>query len=159
MQKLGWMAGVIDLKGKIITKTNKQRATPQIVLLVESKDFAIIRELSSLTGTNPEMMKEQRAPEWMRRGCREHCPDKHFHTVTTTMPSVARWTLTGAGAAIVLLNLSPYLVNAQKYIPIAYQILQDTPITGQGSTAVVSSIRRLESLGWDLPEKYETALQ
>lgn len=34
---LGWVAGLIDLKGKTLTKSNSQRATPQVVMWIETR--------------------------------------------------------------------------------------------------------------------------
>src|SRR6185503_19478151 len=100
--KLGWMAGVIDLKGRLIRKKNKTRATPQVVLIVETKEYMVVKELSSLTGTSPETMDRRPLREWMRKGCSEHCPEAHVHVGDSEyehlyMPPIARWTITGAG--------------------------------------------------------------
>ena len=163
IQKLGWVAGVLDLKGKIITKKNKTRATAQVVLVVESKDIAVIKELSSLTGTRTEIKTERRLPEWMRRPCVEHCPDQHQHVQPERpydwkMPTMGRWTATGAAAAIVLYNVLPYSL-ANLGLEVALQALVDqAALTGQGSGATISAIRRMKELGWELPEKFEKAL-
>lgn len=164
IQKLGWVAGVLDLKGRIVTKKNKQRATPQFVLMVECKDMAIIRELCSLTGTRVEAKLERRIPEFMRRPCTEHCPEKHEHVhvenrpLDWKLPAMGRWTATGAAAAIILHNVLPFSL-ANLGLEVALQSLLDqAALTGQGSGATMAAIRRMNDLGWDLPEKFEQAL-
>lgn len=159
-QKLGWLAAIIDLKGKVIFKNNKQRATRQIVLMVESKEVAIIKAIGDMTGTNPEYLTERRTPDFVRRGCIEHCPEKHIHALRleqgeTNFPPLARWTITGAGAAIILHNVAPHLVVNHDYYAIMVEILTNAPTYGQGSGAVNRTIRRLASLGWELPDKYQ----
>lgn len=166
IQKLGWVAGVLDLKGRVVTKKNRSRATPQFVLMVETKDMAVIRELCSLTGTQVESKPERKLPDWMRRPCAEHCPDKHEHVHMTSenrpydwrMPAMGRWTATGASAAIVLHNVLPYsLANLGLEVAL-HSLLEQAALTGQGSGATLKAIRRMRDLGWDLPEKFEAAL-
>lgn len=166
IQKLGWVAGVLDLKGRVVTKKNKQRATPQFVLMVETKDMAVIRELCSLTGTRVEAKAERRLPEWMRRPCAEHCPEKHEHVHANDarpydwkMPPMGRWTATGAAAAVILYNVLPFSL-ANLGLEVALQALVDqATLTGQGSGATIAAIRRMKELGWELPEKFEQALE
>lgn len=154
--KLGWMAGIIDLKGIFLRKNNKMRATPQIVLAVESKQFAIIRELGSLTGTSPELKKQVAKREFMRRGCADHCPEAHVHIGDEGMlPAIARWTITGAGMAVVLYNLMPFLIMDKPYKEYMDEAIENAPLTGQGSAAVLTSLRRLAMIGWELPEPFE----
>ena len=162
--KLGWMAGVIDLKGVWLRKRNQQRATVQIVLAVESRHMGIIRELGGLTGTAPAFKKAQPLADFMRKGCTEHCPEAHIHINEymrdgATLPATARWTITGAGAAIILHNLMPFFMIDKDYQEIYQELLDATVLTGQGRGMVISAIRRLHSLGWDLPPVYEVALQ
>lgn len=161
--QLGWMAGVVDLKGRLIYKRNQQRATTQVVLMVESKEFAVIKELSRLTGTRPEYKKEQPLKEFMRRGCAEHCPESHVHVndygADRTMPAISRWTVTGAAMVVVLSNLMPYLQIDRGYSGAIEMVRQSTALEGQGSGAVFASLDRLHSLGWELPKDYLKALQ
>lgn len=163
IQKLGWVAGVLDLKGRVVTKKNKQRATPQFVLMVETKDMTIVRELCSLTGTRVEAKAERKMPDWMRRPCIEHCPEKHEHVHTPPynwkMPAMGRWTATGAAAAIILHNVLPFSL-ANLGLEVALHVLvEQTALTGQGSGATMAAIRRMRDLGWELPEKFEHALE
>lgn len=156
---LGWMAGVIDLKGRILVKQNKMRKTRQIVLAVESAERPVIKRLARMTGTNPEYMAQRPLKDWMRRGCNDHCPEAHIHIHDEReMPPMSRWTITGAGAATVLTTLLPFLATDRGWEDLIKEVLDNTPLTGQGATAVLGSLNRLRELGWDLPEKFEAAL-
>lgn len=158
--ELAWMAGVIDLKGKVIRKKNQQRAdnSPQVVLAVECKDFSIIQQMSKMTGTNPEMMRVNPTKEFWRRGCIEHCPDSHVHN-TTDFPQIARWTITGAAMGMLLWNLLPFLRSTAKpYGPLIQDALRVAVLSGRGSGATVKSIRRLEGLGWTIPPQLSRKL-
>lgn len=153
--QLGWVAGVLDLRGKILRKQNQQRATPQIVIVVESSSVPVIRALSRLTGTAPDFRNQEELPhEWARRGCEEHCPDKHIH-VSPNLPLTAKWTVTGAAAAVVLFNVLPFLMSDKGWDETFQECLDNVKLTGQGSGAVRKTLRRLEDLGWDLPPECE----
>lgn len=163
VNKLGWMAGVLDLKGRIVRKNNKKRATQQLVLMVDTKELFIVRELSSLTGTRPESLAKVNTKDWMRRGCSEHCPEAHIHVgdeeLMKMMPAHARWTITGAAGAVVVYNLQPYLMSDRGFIEFMDESLENSPLVGQGSAAVFQSLRRLAELGWEMPDKYQIALE
>lgn len=158
---IAWMAGVIDLKGRIIYKNNKTRRTAQTVLIVDCKDMVIIRELCRLTGTSVEAKAPKMLSEFMRRGCVEHCPDQHIHTGPdyVKMPSMGRWTQTGSALVVVLSNLEPFLRVDRGYPEIIQNVINDTRLVGQGATAIRNSLKRLDALGWDIPKEFEIALQ
>ncbi len=152
--QLGWLAGILDLKGSIIRKNNKQRASSQIVLMVETRHSTIIRQLSRMTGTTPEFQPEKPVEPWMRRGCIEHCPEQHVHVAyeKSMMPAVARWTVTGVALAIVLYNVLPFLHNDDKPFMEAMEMaLGQIVPDGQGRAAIDRAIRRLQDLGWEIP--------
>jgi hypothetical protein len=158
--KLGWMAGIVDLKGRLVYKNNKMRATPQVVLTVESKEYPVVKALGALTGTRAEFRKAQPLKEFMRRACSDHCPEAHVHVSDEReMPQIARWTITGAGMVVVLTNLMPYLTVDRGYGEAIEQVRQSTTLTGQGSGMVLMSLQRLQSLDWELPEDYAEALR
>lgn len=161
VQKLGWMAGVMDLRGRLLVKKNQMRNTPQFVLVAETKEVSIIRELSSLTGTKAELQAARPLKDFMKRSCIEHCPEAHVHIEDTDrmMPRIARWSITGAGMVTVLDNLMPFLMVDRGYPEAVDQVSRDTTLTGQGSGAVLASLRRLRDLGWDLPDRYAHALK
>lgn len=153
---LGWMAGVIDLKGRLAVKKNKLRATPQYTLHVESKDFQVVSKLSEYTGTSPELKKPQATADFMRRQCTQHCPETHVHVHEgpygpTEMPAVARWTVTGAAMVTVLFNTRPFQLINRGYDEACKDILKNLTFIGQGSGAVRASQQRLYNLGWRLP--------
>jgi hypothetical protein len=160
--RLGWVAAVFDMKANVVRKNNKMRATPQVVLMVESKEWNIIRELARLTGSMAEPQQERNAKNFMRRGCTVHCPDAHVHVPDEwTLPPIARWTITGAGAAIILHNVIPYMQNAAKkgFPELLEEICGNLVLTGQGSGQVMKTIHRLQGLGWDLPPAMTSHLE
>jgi hypothetical protein len=152
---LGWMAAIIDLKGILLRKKNQSRATPQLVMVVDSKNFAVIGRLAELTGTQPEAKRVQDVKaEWLRRGCTEHCPEAHVHVHDNWhMPETQRWSTTGVAAAVVLTGLRPYLISDKPYDDFIEEALRNAALTGQGSGAVKATISRLVSLGWALPSE------
>lgn len=151
--QLGWMAGIVDLRGKITEKANRLRKTQQITLYVESAQLPVIKRLALMTGTNPEHKTAGSAEDgWWRRNCEEHCPDQHVHVVRSEFPDTMRWTVTGAALGIVLHNLEPFLVQDKGFTRAKEMALRDLTLRGRGAKAVVDSLRRLESLGWDFPE-------
>lgn len=151
---LGWMAAVIDLRGHVYIKNNKQRAegSRQIVLMVESKRFGIIRRLGELAGTKPEAMQARAMKEFMRRGCAEHCLEPHVHVNDDRqLPPIARWTVTGIAFAVIVHGLAPYLAEDQGMPELAQEILGATDVLGRGSGAVMSTLVRLKDIGWEMP--------
>lgn len=151
--QLGWMAGIIDLQGKIVAKQNKMRRNPQMVLYVQSKHFPVIQRLSLMTGTNPEhKITEEDSGGWWRRGCSEHCPEAHTHVDRSQFPDTMRWTVTGVPMGIVLHNLAPFLTQNSKFTMAQETCFRDMVLRGRGAKAVVDALRRLEALGWDFPE-------
>lgn len=156
---LGWMAGVFDTRAAIIRKKNQMRKTPQLVLMVETRFQPIIRELSSMTGTQAEAMRERMLADFMRKGCGIHCPEKHNHVYRNRsgdelkLPRIGRWTITGAGMAVVVHNVEPFLrVKYNLLVDAMNEAILNTPLTGQGSGAVCASLRRLKEMGWEIPD-------
>jgi len=158
--KLGWMAGIVDLKGKIYTKKNQQRATPQYVLMVESRYPGIIREMGAMVGTKPEAMTSKPMKDFMRRGCAEHCAEPHVHVNDDrTMPQVYRWTITGVALGIVLDTLEPLLTQDKGFREVVDEVLDGAVMEGQGATAVMAAINRLITLGWPMPEQISRVME
>jgi hypothetical protein len=150
---LAWMAAVLDMKGRITVKQNKDRRTPQVVLHVDTKESRVARRLALLTGVAPEP-HEKMVASFARRGCREHCLEPHVHVDgpgAWQMPETTRWSLTGAAAALVLLGLRPYMVTYGDHAPAVTMILENLVTTGQGAGMVRASLERLQSLGWTVP--------
>ena len=155
------MAGVIDLKGRLDYKNNRQRKSRQIVLGVHTKEIQVVRKLASLTGTRPESHAPKPMREFMRKGCDEHCPDKHIHVGDEflQMPAGAKWTITGAGMVAVLSELEPFLTVDRGYREAIEEVYDSVALIGQGAAAVVASLRRLRDLGWDMPPMFEARLE
>lgn len=153
--KLAWVAGILDYKGNLIRKNNKTRATPQIVLMVESTNTSIVAELARLTGSSPEPREGRRRKEWMRRGCITHCPepDIEYPPQEDTLPDDIRWTLTGSAAAIVLYNVIPYMVTDRGMQATMEEILGNVSLYGRSGNGVRQAAHRLYQLGWKLPPK------
>lgn len=149
---MGWMAAVIDLKALLIRKRNKMRATPQLVMVVDSREFSVIDRLAEMTGTSPEAHNYHTLKEWMQRGCREHCPEAHIHHHDHwSMPPTKRWSVTGVSAATILWNLRSYLVADKPYAEFLDLALRNAATRGQGSGATKAALHRLMRLGWDVP--------
>lgn len=158
-QDKAWMAGVIDLKGRITKKVNRARNTPQITLTVMSKALPVIRRLCELTGTSPEIHTARKL-DLVRRNCVEHCPDQHVHVSAydPLNPYAIKWTATGSAFLVVLHNLRPYLVVDHGYQEAETVLSANLALSGRGATAVFSSCNRMRTLGWALPDSIETAL-
>jgi hypothetical protein len=164
----GWMAGILDFQGHICDKANKQRATPQLVLYVETRIQEIPRRLGELTGTSGDAVKthgpapgEKEREEIIRRGCAEHCPEAHVHVLNTfdQMPPMKKWTITGAGLAVVLHTIRPVLITTREPWDWALgTTLANARLSGQGAARAVGTIRRLHQLGWTVPTVFEGVL-
>lgn len=151
---LAWVAGIIDSSGKIVRKKNPQRSerTKQIVLYVETKELAIIKRLSDITGIRPTTREATTTFGWSRKGCVIHCPDKHIHIDNAPiMPTIGRWTITGASAAIILWNIIGLLITDRGMSDVLHELLIQVPVSGQGRAAIDRAIDRMERLGWDIP--------
>lgn len=160
---LGWVAGVLDLRGRIGFKNNATRhGTRQVTLFVESKEYQVIQRLARLTGTKPDLRPQRPLKDFMRRNCAEHCPEQHVHVgddFSLAMPPMARWTVTGSALVIVLDNVLPYTeVNHDDWVAAAEEADAGASLNGRGAHAVLSSVRRLQALGWEIPARYEHAL-
>ena len=105
---LAWMAGVIDLKGRLTYKKNRTRATRQITLTVDSKEHLVVRRLCGMTDTKPEFRTTSPlSPEILRRNCVEHCPEAHTHVEGSWQYGSIRWTVTGASMVVVMDGIGP----------------------------------------------------
>lgn len=155
---MAWMAGVLDLKGRLFIKKNETRRTKQTTWAVESKELTVVRRLCALTNTKPEARRSSPVSDIFRRNCSEHCPEAHVHVDLQVMPDTMRWTATGAGFVIVHHNLEPYLQVDRGYPEAVAEILKDPAVSARGSTAVMRTVARLSGLGWTLPEPYFSAM-
>lgn len=158
-----WIAGVVDLKGRMTNKISTSRRFPQICLYVQFGNMIVINKLNRLTGTNAELNAPKPIRDFIRKVCTEHCPESHSHVVEydrseLTMPPNARWLISGAGLAVVLDNIMPYLSDTKDYQEVIDFLYENIGIIGQGSSMSKVSLRRLCLLGWKLPEHYMSVM-
>jgi hypothetical protein len=147
---LAWMAGVLSIKGRVGLKRNKSRATSQKVVAVRTQKKYIIDRLTEMTDRNVHV--DQAAHKgWDQRGCIEHCPEPHNHH-SIIIPETYEWTVTGVSAAIVLWNLMPYL-DGKEWEQFMTDAFSDAVMFGQGSGATKAAIRRLNTVGWKIPDQ------
>ncbi len=160
---LAWMAGVIDLKGRLSYKHNGQRkeGSRQTVLHVDSREMPIIRKLSVMTGTKAEARRTRSLAAFSRRGCAEHCPEAHIHVQGNGAVDIetTRWSITGAAAVTVLYNLGDFLQVDRDWDLVTEGINRSLALQGQGSSAILSSLERLLNLGWTIPPNYSNFVQ
>jgi hypothetical protein len=155
---LAWMAGVIDLKGRLTYKTNRARRTRQITLNVDSKEFHVVRRLCSMTGTKPEMRTTSPVSDYLKRGCSEHCPEAHVHAEGFAHGST-RWTITGAAMVVVLDNIEPYISLDRGFSEAIDEVVNGLTLEGRGATAVLGSLSRLLGLGWSVRKPFLEAVR
>jgi len=158
-EKLAWMAAILDMQGRVNRKNNQSRATPQLVLRVDSSHLSVIAELCRLTGHEVEPRPELPGREWDKKGCVEHCGEAHIHCEMGSQPSVSRWTITGAAMAMVLHNVIPYMVTDRGLTDVMNEAMENLVTTGQGAHAVKRSVLRLAELGWDVPPEMAKRLK
>jgi hypothetical protein len=156
---LAWMAGILDLKGRILRKANRTRNTVQMVLSVDTKEVSVSRKLTAMTGTAAEMNLARVPGDYLRRQCKEHCLEPHVHVSRGPVEFNSwRWTATGAAFVVVLFNVKPYLQVDRGYAEAVNQVNDVVTLEGQGSGSVMDSLQRMLNLGWDMPRRYALAL-
>ncbi len=153
--RLGWMAGVLEMKGRLRVYDTKTRRNPLYKLVVESHHVDTVQRLAKMTGSKfeqtDETVIEQPAD---RRGCVEHCPEPHVHAVTRKLPMLGKWHMTGAAAAIVLRNLDPYFTpDDGERAKFVQGVFDCVPWSGRGRAAVDRSIARMQAHGWEIPQE------
>ncbi len=154
-EELAWMAGVVDLKGRLTYKKNRTRATRQITLTMDSKEHLVVRRLCSMTGTKPEYRTTSPLSEQiLRRNCTEHCPDAHVHVDSAWTHGSIRWTVTGASMVVILDNIEPFITVDRGYREAIDEVMEGVNLDSRGSTAVISSLIRLSELGWSMREPF-----
>jgi hypothetical protein len=125
--RLGWMAGIIEIQGRVRRIENPKRRHPQLTLIVESSATSIVKELCFWTGKDLKT-RPAKIVDWHRRGCAEHCPEPHVHT--PMMPEIATWSISGAAAAIILYNVLPFCVSGHGYQSFIDDALAQIPRQG-----------------------------
>lgn len=148
-----WMAGVLETRGKIRFTNDPSRKTNQLVLQVRTSHLGVVERMCALTGCRFAVEHVKAIVTADRRPCTEHCTEAHSHVVRE-VPEHAVWSISGAGAAIVLTNLAPFLVtDGPAMLAVADNILANLPTSGRGRHAVDMVILRLKKLGWKIPEQ------
>lgn len=158
-----WFAAVLDMKARWVRRHNTQRApgSEQITLYVDSSVTEITAKMAAMTGTNPEPHNQPGMPQqWLSRGCAEHCPEAHVHNYRDpVMPPSVKWSVTGASAAIILWNLRRYMVSQREpWDWIMGTCFASTRLSGKGAKAATDAIKRMHSLGWDLPPLFRDVI-
>lgn len=145
-----WMAGIIELRGKIRFAVSANHC--QLVLHLQSQHMRIVERLGELTGTKILYQTEKQIKS-SRRLCTEHCDEAHVCVVGTVGP-MAVWQISGVGAAIILHNLFPHIVNNTGLMLIVDNICEHLPKGSdlRGRKAVDDTIMRLKKLGWKIPD-------
>lgn len=154
-----WMAGVLDLKGRISVKATPSRRDKQYTWHVDSKEILVVRKLCEYTASQPEDRQQRTLSEMFRRNCTLHCPEAHIHVeFDWNMPRVLRWTASGGMFAILHHNLKPYMQVDRGEQETVDLILQNPTTEGRGSHIVLARAAQLQALGWELIEPYNSAL-
>jgi hypothetical protein len=105
--ELGWVAGVLDLRGYLSERPSSQadRRLPTVAVTladVEGKPHPAVAWLCQHTGVQPIPTGKG----YNRTSCGEHCPEPHVHVSAT----YHRWIVGGAKARAVLASVLPLLV-------------------------------------------------
>lgn len=148
--QLGWIAGIIEARGKIRKTSNPLRKSTQILLQVQTRHLDIAARLGKLTGVKVRYVESKRINKGDRKACAEHCPEAHVH-VEPWIPAMGVWAVTGGAAAVVLHNVMPYLSSIEERQTIVDEIVGSLPTQGRGFHAVKTSVDRLRRLGWEIP--------
>jgi hypothetical protein len=157
MREFAWMAGVFDVKGKLRRHTTANRATPLFKMVVECSHLEIVKRFCKFTGVRIDKDEAKNFTiNPARRNCKDHCPEPHQH-LTSRMPTIGRWAMTGAGAITVLHNLLPHFVDdiesRQDWMRQALEYVPPLDPKRRGYAQVARSINRLHLLGWRIPEE------
>lgn len=156
IEKLGWVAGILDLQGGTAQKTNRSRQSGrQGILYVESKNLQVIAKLARLTGSEPEPRTPRIKNEYIRRPCTEHCNDSHSHSDEYEFRPRTRWCISGAGAAVVLHSVMPYMRTDRGFREFQRYLITNTPFEGQAVGVIKKQLRRLTNLGWVLLPEFD----
>lgn len=152
---LGWVAGILDLKGKVYRLTARQGGRIQYSLCVTDRNVPLIRQLCHLTGVRGQDHDggRERAPEHWRRACDLHCPQEHVHVKPPG--STLRWGLRGAGALIVIDAVLPFCrIQRDAFAEVRPEIAsQINAQINPGKSGIAT--RRMADMGWAIPEELE----
>jgi hypothetical protein len=96
---LAYIAGVIDVMGRISTRAVGDADLPQVA--VSCSNEALLRWLGTLTGVRPFLTTRS----YHRHACGTHCPTPHSEVTSVS----GRWVVSGVKATVMLRALRPML--------------------------------------------------
>lgn len=131
-EQLAWCAGVIDMVGLIKTRPMDTGSELSYVS-VSTPRRDILDHLAELTGSGVVIVNR----DYKRLGCGEHCTEPHLHVFSTT----ARWSLTGARAAVFLAAIEPYLMTKATQA-------QEAVAAGLVAPRKAATLNKMYRLGW-----------
>lgn len=134
---LAYVAGVVDLLGLIRVRTLPDSGTQLPVVQLHGPHMDTFSYLGELTGTKAIVTRRA----FVRAGCTQHCKEKHQHVQSVS----ARWSLTGVKATVVLWNVRPFLRVQTERAGEALEV-------GLRTRFKPATVRRMQELGWDVPE-------
>lgn len=97
MIDIAYLAGIIDARAHVEPERTR--------LTVTTKRLNILEHLGKCTGVQPIIISR----EYNKRGCSEHCEERHQHV----QQSSPYWSVRGLRAFIIADNVYPYLVESQ----------------------------------------------
>jgi hypothetical protein len=137
--RLGWLAGIIDLRGYLSDRPTSaaDRRLPTLAVTLSSQPNGepspVVSWLCERTAVTPI----RTGKGFNRSGCGQHCPQPHVHVSNT----YHRWIVGGAKAVTVLEAVLPFLVVKQDEARKMIALGMDAQI----KPAHVEQMRRL---GW-----------
>lgn len=129
---LAWCGGIIDALGMVRVRETPV-GTALAYVAVSTPVFPIAARLSELTGARVTTVRR----DYTRVGCSEHCEQAHMHVLSAT----ARWSLTGARAAVFLAAVQPFVVVQAEQVA---EVLAATA----GAPQKPATARKMQALGW-----------
>lgn len=130
-----YVAGQVDLLGRIRSRWVGETELPSVAISSSSKMDALAY-LAGLTGT--KTIGGER--DFVRTGCAVHCKEQHVHVRSQNRT----WTVTGAKATILLVNIRPYLVLKGAEADNAIAVGLKAPFKP-------ATPKKMVLLGWALP--------
>ena len=132
---VAYAAAVIDTMGRITTRTVREAELP--LLAVSCPNEPLLQWLGDLTGVRPFITKRS----YSKHACAVHCPDPHQHIVSVS----GRWSLSGAKATVLLLNVRPYL---RFQLEAAQQAID----VGLSAGFKPATLEKMRALGWEVDD-------
>jgi hypothetical protein len=139
-EDLAYAAGVIDTLGLLrVRTTDTGSELPSVTISTANGD--LLKFLADSTGTNPFVVRRA----YDKHRCLEHCEAPHEHIESVT----SRWNITGVRATVMLNGITEYMRMQQDE---ARHLLA----VGLGAPFKAATLQRMVSLGWPLPEEWQS---